>query len=110
MKNNDLFQNNSEKKEYTIAHGPEGLAMILDEMLEQSRTSQEYAHEPHYILYRVGSQNSIIKVDLSQPKFYYHDLLGRPMTRSVKKIIIDFLWNKYGLKEQYNLPLEVENE
>jgi hypothetical protein len=88
---------------YIPAHGPEGLAKVLDNLLEQSQKEREFAFTEHYILYQLGSQKSLIKVDMSQPpfQFWYYDLLGRPATRIVKEVIARFLWEKCGEREQF---------
>lgn len=89
--------------QYTPADGPEGLAKVLDSLLEKNQHNREPGNTEHYILYQLGNQQSLIKVDMSQApfQFWYYDLLGRPATRIVKETIARFLWDKCGEKERF---------
>src|SRR5690349_7555645 len=83
-----------EKKDsYKIAKGPDELALILDLLLENLKNNPD-SEKLHTILYELGHQKSLIKVDLNQHpfKFWYNDLLGRPATKTVKEVIAKFLW------------------
>ena len=86
--------------DYIKAEGPEGLRSLLDNLLINQ--------ESKYILYRLGNQQSLIKVDLSTKpfQFWYYDLLGRPATRIVKEALARFAWEKGGEKEWYLQELE----
>lgn len=92
--------------EYVLAEGPQGLAKVLNAFLaktkDQALDPAFSANTEHYILYQLGNQNSLIKVDMSkQPyQFRYFDKLGRPATKAVKETIADFLWNQCGEKER----------
>lgn len=88
---------------YSIADGPEGLATLLNELLEKSKIDPMFAREDHYIMYQLGSQKSLIKVDTKQIpfQFVYSDSMGRPATTAVKDVIARFLWEKCGEKERY---------
>lgn len=92
---------------YTIADGPDELSKVLDQLLQKSQTSGELVH---YILYRLGMQKSLIKVDFQKKpyQFWYCDTLGRPITNKVKDIIARFLWEKGGEREQYVQQTGVE--
>ncbi|RDI48660.1 hypothetical protein [Aquicella lusitana] len=96
--------------EYILAEGPDGLAKVLDSLLEESRKDRAFAEEEHFILYKLGNQKAVIKVDTSEVPFHfwYFDLLGRPMTGVVKQTIADFLWDKCGEKERYAKDLGEE--
>lgn len=97
MENKDLTS------DYIIADGPEGLRKALDDLLEKVTLDPSIAATRQTILYRLGNQTSLIKVDASQMPFHfwYIDLLGRPATRIVKETIARFLWEKCGEKERY---------
>lgn len=86
--------------DYIKAEGPEGLRSVLDNLLINQ--------ESKYILYHLGNQQSLIKVDLSTKpfQFWYYDLLGRPATRIVKETLARFAWEKGGEKEWYLQELE----
>ncbi len=86
-----------------IAEGPEGLAKVLDDLLAEKQFSAENQRIEHYILYRLGDQRSLIKVDISEQPFmfWYYDLLGRSPTNAVKDTIASFAWEKGGEKERY---------
>ena len=90
-------------KNYHPAQGSAGLRQVLDDLLEQSKNDPIFATKEHFIMYRIGDQKSLIKVDMSEDPvlFWYFDLLGRPATRIVKKTIFDFLWEKCGVREKY---------
>jgi hypothetical protein len=90
-------------EEYTIAEGPEGLTETLNELLEKSLKDPMFAVQEHFVLYKLGGQKSMIKIDTSQQpfRFWYYDLMGRPMTVSVKETIAKFLWEKCGEKERF---------
>lgn len=90
-------------EEYIVAEGPDGLSKVLESFLNRAQEDEGFAMNGHYILYRLGDQKSLIKVDMSNKpyKFYYYDLLGRPITKAVKNTIVHFLWEKCGLKEEY---------
>ncbi|EKD72005.1 MAG: hypothetical protein ACD_46C00035G0002 [uncultured bacterium] len=96
---------------YLVAEGPEGLATILDDFLEQSK-DPAFAASEHFILYQLGSQKSLIKVDTSKMPFHfrYHDLLGRPATNAVKETIAQFLWEKCGEKERFRYEYPGEDD
>lgn len=88
-----------ERIDYEVANGPDGLRALLDELWERAQqTPGEFM-----ILYQVGEQKSLIKVDArKQPfEFWYHDLMGRSPTNAVKTIIGTFLWERCGEKERY---------
>ncbi len=89
--------------EYDLAPGPEALMHLLESYLTAVEKDQAFSGTPRYILYKMGAQESVIKVDTSQRpfQFWYCDLQGRPMTMSVKAVIADFLWEKCGGKERY---------
>jgi hypothetical protein len=89
--------------QYVSAEGPDGLARVLDNFYEKAKQDPAFAAEGHYILYKLGDQKSLIKVDMSQEpfQFYYNDLLGRPATRIVKETIARFLWDTCGERERF---------
>jgi len=99
------MQSNDEEiaKKYIPAFGPEGLRLVLESLLEKSKSDPVFAAKEHYIMYQLGGQKSLMKVDMSQPpfQFWYYDLLARPMTKMVEETIADFLWEKCGEKERY---------
>lgn len=97
------MEHNELNEEYIPANGPEGLKEVLDSLLVRANADPDFAAAQHYILYTLGSQKSLIRVDTSKQPFYfwYYDLLGRPITRNVKEIIAQFLWEKCGEKERY---------
>lgn len=86
-----------------VAEGPEGLEKVLNELLEKSKQDPAFASQEHNILYKLGSQKSLIKVNTSQMpfKFWHYDLMGRPATTVVKETIARFVWEKCGEKERY---------
>lgn len=73
---------------YEIAEGPEALAALLDKLLEKYHQKNDSSENEYYILYKIGEQRSLIKVDISTMPFYFwfYDLLARPPTSSVKEI------------------------
>lgn len=89
--------------QYIPAQGPDGLEKVLDNLFEKTQKDREFAGTEHYILYQLGNQKSLIKVDMSQPpfQFWYYDLLGRPATRTVKETVARFLWEKCGERERF---------
>ncbi len=91
------------EKEYILAEGPQGLERVLDEFLEKSKNDPQFSSEVHYILYEMGNQRSLIRVDTSHKpfKFWHFDLMGRPATEVIKETIVRFLWEKCGVKEKY---------
>lgn len=93
--------------QYEIAHGPQGLREVLDNYVVKSQADPKFAGVGHYILYQIGDQRSLIRVDTSEMPFHfrYCDLLGRPATKSVKDTIAKFLWEKCGERERYTKPL-----
>lgn len=88
---------------HEIANGPEGLTRVLKDFLKKSQQDLEFAAEEHYVLYQQGNQKSLIKVDMSQHPylFWYYDLMGRPITKTVKETISQFLWDNCENKELY---------
>ncbi|OGT64188.1 MAG: hypothetical protein A3J38_02305 [Gammaproteobacteria bacterium RIFCSPHIGHO2_12_FULL_45_9] len=86
---------------YRVVDGPEGLASALTDLFEQSKNDPVFAAEGHYLLYQLGQQKSLIKVDMSvQPfQFWYYDLLGRPATAAVKETVASFLLDKASERE-----------
>lgn len=97
MENEDLAS------QYIIAEGPNGLRAALNDLLEKVKQDPSISTTKQTILYKLGNQTSLIKVDTSQIPFHfwYIDLLGRPATRMVKETIAEFLWEKCGEKEQH---------
>jgi hypothetical protein len=88
---------------YIVATGPEGLEAVLNELLEKSKLDPTLKERAQYILYEVGNQKSLIKMDLNEwpVVFWHYDLLGRPATAVVKDILARFAWDKCGEKEWY---------
>src|SRR5690348_3307731 len=88
---------------YILANGPEGLKKVLDELLDQSKVDASLKERAQFILYELGNQKSLIKVDLNEwpVAFWHYDLLGRPATSTVKDILARFAWDKCGEKESY---------
>lgn len=97
------MERNELNKDYIPAHGPDGLREALDNLLARANADPEFAAAQHFILYELGNQKSLIRVDTTQQPFYfwYYDLLGRPITKNVKDIIAEFLWDKCGERERY---------
>lgn len=85
-----------------IAQGPEGLEKVLDELLAKAKADPIFASQEHNIMYQLGGQKSLIKVDTNVIpfKFWYNDLMGRPATTVVKDIIARFVWEKCGERER----------
>lgn len=85
--------------DYEVANGPDGLRTLLDTLWERA----QQAPREFMILYQVGEQKSLIKVDATKLpfEFFYHDLMGRPPTNAVKTIIGTFLWERCGEKERH---------
>jgi hypothetical protein len=81
-------------KKYIPAHGPEGLKQVLNDLLEKVKSDHTFAMRQHFIMYQLGGQKSLIKVDMSNPpfQFWYNDVFGRPMTKAVEEVIADFIW------------------
>jgi len=92
------------RDEYILADGPLGLEKVLDELLEKSKSDTSFASQAHYVLYELGNQRSLIKIDTDQfPfKFWHFDLMGRPATKVIRETIVRFLWEKCGIKEEYS--------
>ena len=88
---------------YISVDGPEGLATELSRLLTQARNDAQFAASQHYVLYQLGGQKSLIKIDFSQSpyQFWYCDLSGRPATSAVTDTIAKFLWEECGEKDQF---------
>lgn len=65
----------------------------------------------YYILFHMGAQQSLIRVDVGSPHFYfwYYDLLGRPMTKAVKQALAEFLWEHNGQKQAFISAMQQED-
>lgn len=87
--------------EYVIANGPQGLIDVLEGHYERCQKDKEFAKNAHFILYQLGAQKSLIKVDMSERpyQFWYYDLLGRPITTAVKEALALFLTDTVGEKD-----------
>jgi hypothetical protein len=88
---------------HIIAEGPEGLQNVLNDLMDKCTADTVFAQQEHCILYQLGNQKSLIKVDTTNKpfKFLYNDLMGRPATTVIKETIGRFLWEKCGEKELY---------
>jgi hypothetical protein len=88
--------------EHIVAEGPEGLMQVLVDLLEKSKSDPAFAKKDHFILYRLGAQQSLILVDSTQIPFrlWHYDLMGRPATTAVTETIKQFLWEKCGERER----------
>lgn len=88
-------------KEYIMANGPDGLRHVLDTLLETSQKDPLFAKQEHVVMYQLGNQKSIIKVDTSRTPFvfWHYDLMGRPATVAIKDTIKQFLQEKWGVTE-----------
>lgn len=88
---------------YIVASGPEELEQVLGNLLVQSKTDEDIKANAQYILYELGSQKSMIKMDMRDwpVAFWHYDLLGRPATSTIKDVISRFAWEKCGEKEWY---------
>jgi hypothetical protein len=99
------------------ADGPDGLMQVLDQL--RVKSEQVTQDKEFVILYQLGSQRSILKVDFNQKPyhFFYKDLLGRPMTKAVEQTIAQFLSNHCGewesvkkevVKDEFNIQAAVQ--
>ncbi len=88
---------------YTLVKGPQDLEKTLNELLSQAKLDPVIKNRAHYILYELGDQKSLIKMDLNKwpVAFWHYDLLGRPATSAVKDVLARFAWDKCGEKEWY---------
>jgi len=88
---------NEKMPEVMTVEGPEGLMAALNSLYEKTHLDPSLPTE-YYLLYRLGGQKSLIKVDMkAEPTvFWYSDLLGRPATQLVKDTINQFLLSKFG--------------
>lgn len=88
---------------YIVAQGPEELEKILNQLLEKNKLDLNRQQKEEFILYELGYQKSMIKMDMAEwpVVFWHYDLLGRPATSVVKDIIARFAWEKCGEKEWY---------
>ncbi len=75
----------------TIAEGPAGLKQALLNLLEQSKTNPQLREKAHYVHYKHGKQESLIKINPSFDVFFHYDLWGRPATLVVKEIVANFI-------------------
>lgn len=96
--------------EYELAEGPEGLRAVLDRFYDRAQQDKAFAAVGHYILYKLGGQKSLIKVDMSKEpfQFWYNDLLGRPATKLVKDTITLFLSERCNLSVNQEAQSEVK--
>jgi hypothetical protein len=101
MKSTEVIMEN--EMGYILAHGPEGLEAVLNELLEKSKLDPTMKERAHFILYELGNQKSLIKMDLNEwpVVFWHYDLLGRAATSVVKDILARFAWDKCGEREWY---------
>lgn len=90
------------KLQYELAEGPEGLWNELMKLLERSEVDPSFVAKDHYIMYVLGGQRSLIKVEMTKKpfEFWYCDAQGRPPTKAVRETIAEFLWEKGGEKER----------
>lgn len=89
---------------YILAEGPDRLEQVLNELLEKTTADPAFALKEHFVLYQLGNQKTLMKVDTSERPFqiWYFDLMGRPATTVVKEAITRFLWERCGGKELYS--------
>lgn len=82
--------------------GSTGLKKQLINLLDRAQSDPAFSVKEHYIMYRLNTQKSLIKVDMTQTpfQFWYYDLQGRPATEIVKKTIASFLSEECGQKEK----------
>lgn len=87
--------------DYIIAEGPEGLRRVLDDLLARSTSDSTFATQEHFVMYQLGNQKSLIKVDTDRApfEFWHYDLMGRPATMAVRDTIKQFLFEKWGITE-----------
>jgi hypothetical protein len=97
--------------QYDVAEGPEKLRELLDTYLTKTQNDLNFASIGHYILYTLGEQRSLIRVDTSEIpfRFRYCDLLGRSATRAVRDTIAKFLWERCGEREKYKKETEMNH-
>jgi hypothetical protein len=90
-------------KNYVIAEGASGLKDVLIELLQHSQIDPSFAQQEHHVLYKLGNQKTMIRVDTEQApfKFWCYDLLGRALTLPVKDTLADFLWENWGEKNNH---------
>lgn len=86
--------------DYVRANGLKGLTETLDKFLDEHDQGGAL-NTPRYILYQMGNQQSLIRVDIDRIpfRFWYCDLLGRPATMAVKRTVAEFLLDKCGGKK-----------
>ena len=97
--------------DYIIADGPEGLIKVLNELLEKSKNDSTFAQQKHYVLYQLGNQKSMLRVDTDKGPFtfWHYDLMGRPATQAIKETIANFLREHWGEEEQELLDVTHRN-
>lgn len=89
-------------KEYITVDGPDGLTRVLNELLEKSKKDPIFREAEHYVLYELGQQRSMIKIDTTNMpfRFWHYDLMGRPATSALRDTVAKFLWENCGQEEQ----------
>jgi len=87
--------------DYIIAEGPAGLRQVLEDLYAKTTSDPVFATEEHFVLYQLGNQKSLIKVDTGKTPFdfWHYDLLGRPATAPVKETLKQFMFEKWGVTE-----------
>jgi hypothetical protein len=80
------------------AEGPSGLQHVLEDLLTKCIADKQFAAKEHYVLYQLGQQKALLKIDMSEKPylFWYGDYFGRPATKAVKETIARFLYEKCG--------------
>lgn len=79
--------------EFMRVMGPEALYNQLKECALFAKQNSAYASSEHYILYQLGMQKSLIKLDFSHDplQIWYCDLQNRPVTNKVKEAVLRFI-------------------
>lgn len=78
------------------AEGPEELKQALINLFEQSRIDPQFAERAHFIHYKHGKQQSLLKINLPFHVLHYDYLSGRSATEVVKNSIQDFIRDHCG--------------
>jgi hypothetical protein len=81
------------------AHGPDELIQSLEGLYERANRDARFAAQPHYVLFQIGQQSSLLRFDIHKRKVYHFNIDGYAATAPVKVAVQQFLEKAGGTLE-----------
>lgn len=82
--------------DYTVAEGLDGLQHTLVDLIDHARRGSLGDNQTQYVLYRLGQQQSLLRIDLNTApmQLWFYDLDGRPASSGLVSALGKVFWEQ----------------